>query len=177
MKAKYCSLLASTFLLFGTSFVGNPDSATATITTVFNSTALVNGAVSNSNSRAFSSYYFIFRVPEQAPKPIEAVTITQKKGADTVNFTDERVTAYQGNRANKKSELKLASVGGASIPGQLTVVFENPIQPGQTVTVAAKAKNPSLGGTYLFGIDIFPVEQQENGKFLGFSHINIFDDD
>ena len=51
---------------------------------------------------------------------------------------------------------------------EVTVVFDEVIQPGNTVRVALKAlSNPDIGGIYLFGVTIFPEDQTSDGLYLG----------
>jgi acyl dehydratase len=57
-------------------------------------------------------------------------------------------------------------------PGTTTVVFEQPVQPGTTVTVAVDAKaNPGFGGIYEFGVTAYPEGDQVVSQFLGYGRI------
>jgi hypothetical protein len=59
---------------------------------------------------------------------------------------------------------------------QVTIAFDPPIAPGQTVTVSLQAhRNPQQGGVYLFGVTAFPMGERNSGLFLGCGRVNIFD--
>jgi len=71
--------------------------------------------------------------------------------------------------------IPLMPIGGAAKPGEITVVFEQPVQPGNTVTVAIAAKaNPNFGGSYEFGVTAYPVGDNSMGLFLGYGRINFY---
>lgn len=69
-----------------------------------------------------------------------------------------------------------ASTGGQPArPGEVTLVFDQPVQPGSTVTVAlAVQQNPSWGGVYEFGVTVYPVGKHGLGQFLGYRRINFY---
>ena len=58
--------------------------------------------------------------------------------------------------------------------GEVTVMFDQPIEPGNTVTVRVKPKrNPSFGGVYQFGVTAYPEGQNSQGLYLGSRRIDI----
>ena len=85
-----------------------------------------------------STYEFTLTVPKDAGQPLKAVTIAQATNVETVKFNVSSSKAYVGDRLTASSEIHLASVGGEqpANPGEVTIVFEQPVQPGSTVTVA-----------------------------------------
>lgn len=122
---------------------------------------------------AAAIYQFTIEVPEGAGEALQAIQITQKKNLDTVVFKDEQNRAFEGKNMAGAS-LSLASVGGESQPGETTVVFDTPVEPGNTVTIAVKPKrNPSLGGVYLFGVTAYPTGEDSPGLYLGSGRIHI----
>ena len=72
------------------------------------------------------------------------------------------------------ASIPLDSVGGESLAGETTVVFDAPIEPGNTVTISVKPKrNPSRGGVYLFGVTAYPTGDNSQGMYLGSGRIYI----
>lgn len=119
-----------------------------------------------------STYEFTISVPADAGAPLKAITITQDQNLETVKFNTKQNKAFPGNRYATGSELPLASVGGQEVPGMTMVVFEQPVQPGSTVTVAVDAKsNPNWGGVYEFGVTAYPTAENGRGQFLGYGRI------
>jgi hypothetical protein len=80
-------------------------------------------------------------------------------------------------RLAKGTEIPLASIGSnqPKNTGEITIAFEQPVQPGQTVTVAVKSEaNPTFGGVYLFGVTAYPAGESSLGQFLGYGRINFY---
>jgi hypothetical protein len=64
----------------------------------------------------------------------------------------------------------VGSIGGEQDPNDksTTLVFDQPIEPGNTVTVRLKVeKNPLYGGIYLLKVTAFPDNQNGHGLPLG----------
>lgn len=58
--------------------------------------------------------------------------------------------------------------------GETTVIFETPVEPGNTVLIAIKPqRNPSTGGVYLFGVTAYPTGENSSGLYLGSGRIRI----
>jgi hypothetical protein len=120
-----------------------------------------------------STYEFTITIPADAGAPLKAVTIMQDKNLETVRFNTKENKAFAGKRYAAGMEIPLASVGGQEIPGTTMVVFDQPVQPGSTVTVAVDAKsNPNWGGVYEFGVTAYPTSENGRGQFLGYGRIN-----
>lgn len=139
--------------------------------------SLIRGATSNPATKFPSTYEFTLTVPANAGKPLQAVTISQVDAAEVIEFDINESVAFAGDRYGAGAQLPLASIGGPeSDQGETTVVFDPPVQPGTTVTVALEAKrNPSRSGTYLFGITAYPIGEQGNGTFLGHRQLTFYD--
>lgn len=133
-------------------------------------------AASQSSRNAPSTYEFTLTVPPDAGQPLKAVTIAQDTNLETINFDVSQSKAFAGGRYAAGPELPLASVGGAQpAPGEVTIVFDQPVQPGSTVTVAiATNANPSFGGTYEFGVTAYPEGDNGRGQFLGYRRLNFY---
>lgn len=85
--------------------------------------------------------------------------------------------AFLGDRFAAGSKIRLASVDGeqAANPSEVTIVFDQPVQPGSKVTVALAAQqNPGGGGIYEFGVTAYPAGENGLGQFLGYGRINFY---
>jgi hypothetical protein len=125
-----------------------------------------------------ATYEFTLMVPENAGQPLKAVTIAQTKNLETVRFNASNSKAFLGKRFTGGTNIRLASVGGGQPPNpnEVTIVFDQPVKPGSTVTVALAAeRNPSRGGVYEFGVTAYPAGENGMSQFLGYGRIN-FDD-
>lgn len=135
---------------------------------------LRTNALHNTSSTP-SAYEFTIAVPADAGAPLKAIMITQDQNLETVKFNTKQNKAFNGKRYASGPEIPLASVGGQEVPGTTMVVFEQPVQPGSTVTVAVDAQaNPSWGGIYEFGVTAYPTAENGRGQFLGYGRINFY---
>lgn len=138
---------------------------------------LVRATASQLAANTPSTYEFTLNVPADAGQPMKAVTIAQAVNLETVQFNVGQSRAFAGGRFAAGPEIPLASVGGEqpTNSGAATIVFEQPVQPGTTVTVAIPVtENPSLGGVYEFGITAYPAGENNQGQFLGYRRINLY---
>ena len=139
--------------------------------TVFEATPrLIRTATTNSTVNGPSTYHFTIEVPENAGEALKAVTISQKDNPDYINLAVNRSNAFIGDSFAGGPDLELADIGGdlSTNPNDVTFVFDEPVQPGETVTVRLKAKrNPRVGGIYLFGVTAFPEGENSSGLYLG----------
>lgn len=123
------------------------------------------------------TYEFTIRVPQDAGAPLQAVRIAQEQGISSVPFSIADSSAFLGDRYAAGSRVSIAPIGG-EMPkdsNEATVVFNPPIQPGQTVTVALESRrNPHFSGPYLFGVTAYPQGDTNNGLFLGFGRFQIY---
>ena len=139
---------------------------------------LTRAAATQTGEGISSTYEFTLTVPQNAGQPLKAVKIAQAENLETVSFDVSHSKAFIGERLIASAEIRLASVGGEqpSNPGEVTIVFDQPVQPGSTVTVALAAqRNPNRGGVYLFGVTAYPVGENGLGQFLGYGRINFYD--
>lgn len=130
----------------------------------------------NSPNSPLGTYQFTLEVPEDAGEALKVIKISQKEGIDTVVFKPNKNQAFRGQNMAGAS-IPLASVGGESQAGETTVVFDTPIEPGNTVTISVKPKrNPSTGGVYLFGVTAYPTGDNSQGIYIGSGRIHISQD-
>ncbi len=118
-----------------------------------------------------ADYYFTFHVPDDAGEPLQQLTFRQRRGLEQIDFLVGATRAYPFRR--RKQAIGLTAMTDAE--QQVSVRFERPILPGETITVGLKAKrNPNLGGVYLFGVTAFPVGEKRQGQFLGYGRLQFF---
>jgi Protein of unknown function (DUF2808) len=123
-------------------------------------------------------YHFVIAVPEDAGEPLAAIAIAPRDAAQRINFMFDASTAHLGTAYASGPELALASVGGMSeSPSTILVVFEEPVQPGETVTVTLQTRRNPWGGVYLFGVTGYPAGAEGVGQYLGLGRIQIYDND
>jgi hypothetical protein len=138
---------------------------------------LIRAAATQTGVYSPSTYEFTLTIPQNAGQPLKAVTIAQVENLETVKFTISDSKSFLGERLTASSEIRLASIGGSqpTKPGEVTIVFEQPVQPGNTVTVTLAAQqNPSWANDYLFGVTAYPVGENSLGQFLGYGRIDFY---
>jgi hypothetical protein len=120
------------------------------------------------------TYYFTLNLPENAGEPLQRVTISQTSGGGYPRFGLKDSEAFEGTRNRPGSKISLGSVTEDRSNRTVSVVFDPPVAPGKTVTIAlAPVRNPDLKGTYLFGVTAFPDGDNPSGQFLGFGRFQI----
>ena len=138
---------------------------------------LIRTAASRTSSHAPSTYQFTIEVPSDAGEPLKAVT--QKPNVERIEFDLSENRAFIGDSFAGGPQLSLANIGGIqpSDSNEVTVVFDQPVEPGNTVTVSLRAKkNPHNGGVYLFGVTAFPVGNNSPGLYLGPARLHFTQD-
>lgn len=172
------SLIAIASVVIGVSFldlqpteaVELPNGQTAFVRSL-RLTRAATSFVRKSNSAA--TYQFTIEVPKDAGEALKSIKIVQRNGSNRVVFKDNKSRASEGNSLSGAS-IPLAPVKGESKPGEITLIFDTPVEPGNTVTIAVQPKhNPSIGGVYLFGITAYPTGDNSPGLFLGSGRIHI----
>ena len=131
---------------------------------------LIRTAASRSSVGSPSSYQFTIEVPKDAGEALNAITISPKGNAEKINFNVSNSEAFIGDSFAGGTDLSLANIGGSQIndSNEVTFVFDQPVQPGNTVTVSLKTnRNPRFPGVYLFGVTAFPEGENSPGLYLG----------
>lgn len=122
-----------------------------------------------------ATYYFTISLPENAGEPLQRVTITQREGAENIRYDLDNTRAFVGTSDRKGSRLTLGAVTRTRETRTVSVNFDPPVTPGQTVTIALRpVKNPSFSGVYLLGVTAFPVGEKSHGQFLGFGRLQFY---
>jgi Protein of unknown function (DUF2808) len=128
------------------------------------------------------TYYFTINLPENAGESLQKVTIAQREGTENIRYHLDRTRAfvatgdaYGGLRLRKGVQLTLGAVTSDRKTRTITVNFDPPATPGQTITIALRpVSNPSFSGVYLLGVTAFPVGEKSHGQFLGFARFQFY---
>jgi hypothetical protein len=139
--------------------------------------SLINSGATRSISDAASTYYFTVHVPQTATNALRAVSIKQKISSQEIPVNVSKTQAFLGSEVNEGTMIPLIPIGGSnpSERNEIMVIFEQPIPPGNTVTVALDVKeNPSYPRIYQFGVTAFPNSEVIPPLYLGTARINIF---
>jgi len=115
-------------------------------------------------------------VPENAGTPLQAVTISQAATQNSVSFNPQYTRASLGDRSAKETAIPLASIGGMQPgdPSAITVVFNQPIAPGSSVTIEVQpVRNPDAE-IHLLGITAYPLGNDQSGLFLGHGQLQFY---
>ena len=140
---------------------------------------LVDYGASRTDPGAYSSYQFTIEVPEDAGEALQAVKIVQKPNLEDISFDSDKTDAFKGDLFADAPSLSLTSLGGEEPTNgnEVLVVFDRPVQPGNTVTISLKAmKNPNYGGVYLFGVTAFSEGYDSPGLYIGTGRIAFHSD-
>ena len=130
---------------------------------------LVRSAASHPVAGNSSSYQFTIKVPEDAGERLGAVTISQRENPEQIKFDVSKSKAFIGDSFAGGTDLSLADIGGQIDDSEeVTIVFDEPVEPGNTVTISLRTnRNPRSGRTYLFGVTAFPEGENSPGLYLG----------
>lgn len=117
-----------------------------------------------------ADYYFTFSVPEDAGEPLQQLTFNQRDGVEQIAFRLKPTRAYR----TRRQPVALSAVT-TDEQNQVSIQFEQPIMPGEQITVNLKAKrNPNTGGVYLFGVTAFPAGEKVQSQFLGYGRLHFY---
>jgi len=131
---------------------------------------LIQSSGVNISPAAIATVTFTIQVPANAGQSLKAITINPIMNVEPIDFKEADTRAVMGEDYASGTLLALSSMGGEQDPNDksTTLVFEQPIEPGNTVTVRLKVeKNPLYGGIYLLKVTAFPDNQNSQGLTLG----------
>jgi Protein of unknown function (DUF2808) len=119
------------------------------------------------------TYRFTINLPADAGVPMQRVTLVQTEGAGNIRFNLSPTTAYVGK--NRQALLPLGNISQDPQTRAIEVSFQPAIAPGTIVTIALRpVQNPSIGGTYLFGVTAYPQGEKAHGQFLGYGRLQFY---
>ncbi|WP_374869547.1 DUF2808 domain-containing protein [Pelatocladus sp. BLCC-F211] len=140
-----------------------------------NSPRLIRSAASFISSNTPATYQFTISVPKDAGESLEAVTIMQQPNVEKISFDLNQNRAFKGKSFAGGPALHLANIGGPKPrSNKVTVVFNPPVAPGNTVTVELRAKHNPKFGVYLFGVTAYPAGEKGIGQFLGYGRLHFY---
>jgi hypothetical protein len=112
-------------------------------------------------------YYFDLELPDDIGESVQKVEIQHRTGADEVTFEPEETEVYFGDHNDKLQQVSAIATRDEDSE-KITIRFEQPIAPGNKVTIGLKPKsNPRYGGVYLFGVTAYPTGEKARGMYLG----------
>jgi hypothetical protein len=121
------------------------------------------------------TYYFVVDIPQNAGEPLQQVTLNQHEGVDHIHFNLKKTTVFQGDRSHQGQKLTLKNVTSDPKTRTVTITFDPPVPPGQTITIALQAwQNPGVEGVYLFGVTAFPPGEKSHSQFLGYGRLQFY---
>ncbi len=121
-------------------------------------------------------YYFTLSLPENAGEALGKVTISQRQGFEDIRFKIKDTQAFKGTPRHQGVELTLKEVTKDSNSPAISVAFDPPVKPGTTVTIELRpVRNPSVSGSYIFGVTAFPAAENPYGLYLGVGRLHFYD--
>jgi Protein of unknown function (DUF2808) len=123
-------------------------------------------------------YYFTVEIPENVGKPLGKILIQQRQGLANIQFRLSETTAFVGTSSDRGEPLSIGEVAIDAQTGGVSVTFDPPVSPGQTITISlVAAMNPSQSGVYLFGVTAFPAGDEVLSLYLGPGRLQFYRDE
>ncbi|MGF1569809.1 MAG: DUF2808 domain-containing protein [Nodosilinea sp.] len=124
------------------------------------------------------TYYLTFDFPAAALEPLDKVVVSLDEGRDPAfSYQLDAVQAFTNTPAGQVP-IALGELTQDADSKALTVLFDPPLPPGSSVTLALKpTRNPRFAGVYLFGATAFPVGQDVRPTFMGYARLTFYERD
>ncbi len=120
-----------------------------------------------------ATYYFTVELPTNIGESLQQLTIQQSRGLDRIYFYLDDTIAFEGKPLEQENDLNIARVKRNLDNNKISVIFEPPVPPGTTFTVALKPKrNPDISGKYQFAITAYPRGNNAQGLYLGLGRLH-----
>lgn len=134
---------------------------------------LVGTSTTNRDARSLgATYFFTIDIPQDAAQPLQKVEFIMKQGVQYPRFKATSVKAFEGTKRSKGEALPINIVVSDPSVRTLTVTFDQPVAPGQTITMAVRpVRNPSVG-TYMFEVRGTPAGSTAEGQYLGIGRLD-----
>ncbi|WP_013323872.1 DUF2808 domain-containing protein [Gloeothece verrucosa] len=131
------------------------------------SPTLIRSATSAKGPASEANYHFTIQVPSNAGQPLKSVTIIQQLNVEKIRFLPQGSQAFIGQSFHRGTPVAVQGELIENDTDGVKVIFNEPILPGNTVTVVLRAINPLYGGVYQFGVTAFPEGNDQQGLYLG----------
>ncbi|PSF31305.1 hypothetical protein C7H19_22980 [Aphanothece hegewaldii CCALA 016] len=137
---------------------------------------LVDMITTQSSARVWiAKYYVTIDLPSNIGEPLQQVTIQQRQGFDNIRYRINETVAFTGTPRRKGEAIAIKSATFDQEQNLVTVIFDPPVPPGQTVTIGiVPTHNPDNDGVYLFGITAFPAGEKPLGLYLGVGRLQFY---
>lgn len=134
---------------------------------------LVSTSTTNRDARSLgATYFFTIDIPQDAAQPLQKVEFILKQGVQYPRFKATSVKAFEGTKRNKGEKLPINIVVSDPSNRTLTVTFDQPVAPGQIITMAVRpVRNPSVG-TYMFEVRGTPAGSTAESQYLGIGRLD-----
>ena len=122
-----------------------------------------------------AKYYFTIFLPDNAGEPLKQVIFQQKPSPEMIDFYPEQTIAFMGTRDERGKGLNIQQSQWNPETNSMTITFDPPILPEATITVGLKPlQNPSVAGTYLFGVTVVPEGAIAQSMYLGVGRLHFY---
>ncbi|WP_017324333.1 DUF2808 domain-containing protein [Synechococcus sp. PCC 7336] len=129
-----------------------------------------------------ATFRFALSLPANAGEPLSYVEIIPYSGVETIYFRLNNITAYEGAGLRRGEPVPVVGLPlGGEFDSEdkaeaIGVLFDPPVEPGRTVTIALKSlRNPRRGGSYLYTVTAYPEREVGVGQRLGLASFSFFD--
>jgi len=131
------------------------------------SPTLVNFSATFQSVRTWGAKYYL---------TLGKVTLQQQPNIQTIAFLVDQTFAFLGDRNQRGEKLTLKSTTFDPNTQTITVIFDPPVPPGNTVSIGLKpVRNPDYGGVYQFGITAYPPGENSPGLDIGVGRLAIYE--
>ncbi|MFO8039546.1 MAG: DUF2808 domain-containing protein [Sodalinema sp.] len=126
------------------------------------------------------THFFTIRLPEDAGEPLARVDI-ELQGPEmspemSWEYQTDDTESFLGTQDNPGDSVDLASVSHNLDEGMVSVVFDTPVSPGETVTLALSPdRNPRMPGPYNFNVTAYADENGQTGQVIGCDRLRLYD--
>ncbi len=139
---------------------------------------LIKAESSNNTVAAWSAtYYFTVEIPVNAGTGLHQIKIQLTEGADQdIQFDLQRSEAFEGDSFRKNNpKIILGKVENDPKAKAVLITFVPPVTPGKTITLGLQPyHNPSIGGTYLFDVLVYPLGENAKPQSLGYGRLTFY---
>ncbi|MEL4896082.1 DUF2808 domain-containing protein [Crocosphaera sp. Alani8] len=120
-----------------------------------------------------ATYYFTVHLPNNVGESLQRLTLQQTQGLETIYFYLDDTVAFEGKPVNRDDSLNISRVKRNLDNNKISVIFDPPIPPGKTFTIAMKPKsNPEFSGNYQFAITAYPAGENSQGLYIGLGRLS-----